>query len=317
MDAGISRRSMLALSVAGALAVALPSCSSQKQSESQPENHSDEPPVDLPSYGYDPEFTEPGPTEKPRRLGKLPPAASVRDEWLPPVGRQTMPNCFVWGSVYGLATFYAARKSRTPPSSRDRQAGPDYAYIRYEIANKTAENTCHGGQITKCLEWLRSNGGTPSLAAAPNRKPGSKATCRVEWSDYGSRPIPPDPSFRIPEYKLTHITGAEGLNNLRTVIASGMPMVFGTSLYTDFLHYRGKVSPYVGNGKLSRDSNGRNAGHVMLIVAYNDAYAKSTGAVRIQNSWGTRWGDKGFVWMAYDTLEKLAQGQGVYVPESA
>jgi Papain family cysteine protease len=220
--------------------------------------------------------------------------------------------------VYGLATFYAARKSRTPPTSPDRQAGPDYAYIRYEMANKTAENTCHGGQITKCLEWLRSNGGTPSLAAAPNHgKQGPRSSCQVDWSDYGSQTIPPDPSFRVPEYKLTHITGANGLNNLRAVIASGVPIAFGTSLYTDFPHYRGHPSPYVGNERFRLDGNGKKAGHVMLIVGYDDAYPKSTGAVRIQNSWGTRWGEKGFVWMAYDTLEKLAQGQGVYVPDSA
>lgn len=308
---------MLTLSVAGALALALPSCGSgHQQNESQTENQSEEP-YDLASYGYDPDVAEPGETERPRRSGKVPPAAAVPDEWLPPVGRQTMPNCFVWGSVYGLATFCAARKSRTRPTSPDRQAGPDYAYIRYEISNKIPENTCHGGQITKCLDWLRSNGGTPSLAAAPNRKPGTKATCRVQWSDYGSQTIPPDPSFRIPDHKLTHITGAEGLNNLRAIIASGMPIVFGTSLYTDFEHYRGQPSPYVGNGIVSRDKNGKKSGHVMLIVAYDDAYTNSTGAVRIQNSWGRRWGEKGFVWMAYDTLEKLAQGQGVYVPESA
>ncbi|WP_025738024.1 C1 family peptidase [Mycobacterium genavense] len=315
MDPRISRRSMLGLSVAGAVALALPSCGNREQPEDQGQNQSEEP-ADLASYGYDPDAAEPGETEKPRRRGEVPPAASVPQEWLPPVGRQTMPNCFVWASVYGLATFYAARKSRTAPTNPERQAGPDYAYIRYEIANKTAENTCHGGQITKCLDWLRANGGTPSLAAAPNRRTGAKATCQVEWSEYGAQTIPPDPSFRIPEYKLTRITGADGLNNVRTVIASGVPIAFGMSLYTDFPHYRGEPSPYVGNGKLSRDRNGKKAGHVMLIVGYDDAYTNSTGAVRIQNSWGRRWGEKGFVWMAYDTLEKLAQGQGVYVPDS-
>ncbi|BBY24477.1 C1 family peptidase [Mycobacterium stomatepiae] len=318
MDPGINRRSLLSLSVAGAVAAALPSCGGHEQSQSPSATQSQsEELVDLTSYGYDPDIPELGETERPRHPGEVPPAAAVPGEWLPPVGRQTMPNCFVWGSVYGLATFYAARKSRTPPTSPDRQAGPDYAYIRYEIANKTPENTCHGGQITKCLDWLRDNGGTPSLAAAPNHKPGFKATCRVEWGEYGSQTIPPDPRFRVPEYKLTHVTGAEGLNNLRAVIASGTPIAFGTSLYTDFSHYRGQPSPYVGNGKLSRDKNGKKSGHVMVIVGYDDAYTKSTGAVRIQNSWGRRWGEKGFVWMAYDTLEKLAQGQGVYIPESA
>jgi hypothetical protein len=309
MNARFGRRSMLALAAAGALGLALPSCSSEAKADE---------PDELTEYGYDPEVPEPGNVEAPGRLAKLPPAASVRAEWLPPVGRQTMPNCFVWASVYGLATFYAARKSQTPPTSPIRQAGPDYAFIRYEMANKVADNTCQGGQITKCLNWLRSNGGTPALAAAPNYpRRGSTPSCGVNWSEYGSRTIPPDPSFRIPDYKLTTITGQGGLNNLRTVIASGMPIAYGTSLYTDFAHYHGSPSPYVGNGQWAKNSNGKKVGHVMVIVAYNDAYTTTTGAVRVQNSFGTGWGENGFVWIAYHALESMAQGQGVYVPVSA
>jgi hypothetical protein len=312
MRSRIDRRSLLALSAVGVLAAGLPSCGGEEP------HPSDEEPVELDNYGYDPDVPETVTPEPPVRRGAVPPAASVRTEWLPPVGRQTMPNCFVWASVYGLATFYAAQKSGTPPTSRARQAGPDYAYIRYEIANKTEPSNCHGGQITRCLNWLRSNGGTPSLAAAPNHgRQGSTPSCGVNWSAYGSQTLQPDPSFLVPEHKTTKITGPDGLNNLRTVIASGMPIAFGTSLYTDFTHYRGARSPYIGNKKVLKNKAGKDSGHVMLIVAYDDAYAENAGAVRIQNSWGTRWGDKGFVWMAYDTLEALAQGYGVYLPEPA
>lgn len=309
MNARFGRRSMLALAAAGAVGLALPCCSSKARADE---------PDELNDYGYDPDVPEPGTLEAPGRLAKVPPAASVRAEWLPPVGRQTMPNCFVWASVYGLATFYAARKSQTPPTSPNRQAGPDYAYIRSEIANNVADTTCHGGQITKCLNWLQSNGGTPSLAAAPNYlRRGPTSSCDVNWSEYGSRTIPPDPSFRIPEYKVTTITGQAGLNNLRAVIASGTPIAYGTSLYTDFAHYRGTPSPYVGNGQWAKNRNGKKVGHVMLIVGYNDAYTTTTGAVRVQNSFGTGWGENGFGWIAYDALESMAQGRGVYVPATA
>ncbi|MGA7050008.1 MAG: C1 family peptidase [Mycobacterium sp.] len=231
------------------------------------------------------------------------------------MGQQSLSNCFVWSTIYGLATFYAARKSQTPPTSPDLQAGPDYAYVRYELANKVPANTCLGGNLTKCLDWLRSNGGTPSLAAAPNadRQHSRTATCGVDWSDYGSREIPPDPRFLIPAYKTMKITGADGLKNLRAVIASGLPVAYGTSYYTDFNHYKGKPSPYVGNGELRKDTKGQPKGHAMLIIGYDDA----RGAVRIQNSHGTSFGDTGFVWMAYGTLEKLAEGTGFYVPDPA
>jgi hypothetical protein len=227
-----------------------------------------------------------------------------------------MPNCYVWASVYGLATFLAAERSQTPPTNPARQASPDYTYIRYQEANKIAGDTCQGGQITRVLNWLKSNGGTASLAQAPNlrgHKP--RSSCEVNWTAYGSQPIPPDPNFLIADYKSTPITGRDGLDNLRTIIASGRPIVYGTSLYTDFSRFRG-TAPYVGNGKWLVNNNGKRAGHVMLIIAYDDAYTAKTGAVRIQNSFGRGWGHNGYMWMAYDALEAMAQGGGVYVPKS-
>jgi hypothetical protein len=154
MNQCFDRRSMLALSAAGVLAAALPGCTSPSSAPSQES-------YELTDYGYDASVPEAVPMDRPRRLDKVPPNASVRAEWLPPVGDQHMPNCFVWASVYGLATFYAARKSNTPPTTRDLQASPDYAYIRYQTSIEMARNTCQGGQVSKVLDWLKANGGTP------------------------------------------------------------------------------------------------------------------------------------------------------------
>lgn len=49
----------------------------------------------------------------------------------------------------------------------------------------------------------------------------------------------------------------------------------------------------------------------MLIIGYDDTVG--TGAFYIQNSFGTGWGNEGFIWMAYDTFTALAQGKALYV----
>jgi hypothetical protein len=316
MDAWVSRRRMLALSAAAVLAPELLSCSKGKSKAAAPEDKDDLP--DFFDFGYDPDAKEPVKTEPPKHNGQVGQKGAVNAEWLPPVGDQkAMPNCFAWATAYGLATFNAARKSKKPPTSHDLQASPDYAAIRYQLqARKMAVNTCKGSQVGPFLDWIKSNGGIPSLEAAPSYAVKTKAaSCTDNWSKYGSQAIAPDPRFVV-DYKAIQINGPDGLNNIRTVISAGSPISFGTHLYKDFQKYNGKPSLYVGGGEYMMEG-GKKAGHVMLIIGYDDAYGDNKGAVRIQNSWGTKFGDKGYVWMAYDTLEKLVEGTGFYAPESA
>src|SRR6185437_17128483 len=86
-------------------------------------------------FGYDPSVAEePRPRLAPQPAA-LPSSAMVNQTFLPPVGKQTLPNCFVWSSAYGAATFWAAQSSNTPPTTSNLQASPDYTYIKLEIAN--------------------------------------------------------------------------------------------------------------------------------------------------------------------------------------
>ena len=94
-------------------------------------------------------------------------------------------------------------------------------------------------------------------------------------------------------------------------------LVYGTYLYTDFPTYNGAATPYIGSGiYLVNKNTGALAGHCMLIIGYNDAYAGpdgSIGAVCIQNSFGSDWGSDGYVWMAYPTFQAMAQGTAFYI----
>jgi hypothetical protein len=272
-------------------------------------------------YGYDPSIPEPVTPEPPPLPATLPPTAMVNTEWLPPVGHQTVPNCYVWASAYGLVTYWAGQSSGTVPAS---PASPDYTYIQVEI-EQGLDNTCIGGKITNCLEWLVANKGTPSLAAAPDLGGATQAaSCRANWNAYRSGTIEADPSFAIQGFASTTVKqgGSDGLDYMRAVLLAGFPLAYGTSLYTDFGSYTGTPTPYVGSGIWAKNKNtGKRAGHCMLIVGYDDTYPApppsappvGPGAVRIQNSFGTSWGEDGFVWMAYDTFKKTAQDLGFYI----
>ena len=266
-------------------------------------------------FGYDPAAPEELRPRPAPRLTAPPSTATVNKSYLPPIGKQTMPNCFVWSSAYGAATFWAAASSNTPPTASNLQASPDYTYIQVEMADNVLSGTCVGGQITKVLSFLESNSGTPSLQAAPNNQ-----TCAENWTAYGYQGptiAPGNPSFAIPGYCSITVIGPDGLNNVRSLIAAGIPLVYGTYLYTDFPTYNGAATPYIGSGiYLVNKNTAALAGHCMLIIGYNDAYAGPDGpigAVCIQNSFGSDWGSDGYVWMAYPTFQAMAQGTAFYI----
>lgn len=103
------------------------------------------------------------------------------------------------------------------------------------------------------------------MADAPNLVGNEhKSSYRVNWTAYGSRSIPPDSRFIVSDYKATTITSPDGLDNLRTIITSGMPIIYGTYLYPDFPHYRGTPTPYIGNGRWLH-KNGKKVGHGVYV----------------------------------------------------
>lgn len=71
-----------------------------------------------------------------------------------------------------------------------------------------------------------------------------------------------------------------------------LPIVFGISITHSFSFLTGKevFKPRAGEG--------RGGGHAMLIVGWDDTRK----AFKIMNSWGTRWGDRGFFWADKDWI---------------
>lgn len=269
-------------------------------------------------YGYDPTVAEPGPVFVPPRPATPPPRhRTVNALWLPPVGKQTTPSCFVWASTYGLATFAAAQAGNYAPNVASLQASPDYTYVKVLAEESIQPDTCVGGQVTSCFQFLRSNGGTPSVQTAPVYE-----HCANVWTAYGTQTLPPNQSFDVTGWVKISVTGSEGLENVRVMIAAGVPLAYGTSLYTDFGSYDGTPNPYVGSGQIKiNPTTNKPAGHVMMIIGYNDDLGVG-GAVLLQNSFGTGWGAAwnpyyngscGYVWMAYSTFQALAQGHAFYI----
>ncbi len=125
----------------------------------------------------------------------------------------------------------------------------------------------------------------------------------------------------------TVITSGEDtdLSDIKTLLNNGYVLTFGTDI-TSWVYGNVKNDPSTNSddsfpGQLTAlyQDNYIN-GHAMTIVGYNnDIWSDinsnnqvdpgEKGAFKIANSWGADWGNNGFVWIAYDALNKVSYVQ--------
>jgi C1A family cysteine protease len=114
-------------------------------------------------------------------------------------------------------------------------------------------------------------------------------------------------NFRSTKYYRLDPVGSQPsavLNQIRSTLSAGLPLVFMFSVYKDAIaqsEQNGGCIPYPASNDTST------GGHGVLAVGYDDAKRISNktpgydtvGALLIQNSWGTGWGEAGFGWLPY------------------
>lgn len=104
-------------------------------------------------------------------------------------------------------------------------------------------------------------------------------------------------------------TRVELLNRIKTNLASGLPSMFGFTVYSSIAqagNNEGKI-PYPTKGDKIE------GGHAIVAAGYDDKMkikntnvggVETTGALLIRNSWGTGWGDNGYGWLSYEYVLK-------------
>lgn len=83
---------------------------------------------------------------------------------------------------------------------------------------------------------------------------------------------------------------------IKEALAAGYPVVFGFTVYTDFLSERVARS---GRLLMPKPDESVEGGHAVLAVGYNDSSKK----VIVRNSWGPQWGLHGYFTMPYAYLQ--------------
>ena len=98
------------------------------------------------------------------------------------------------------------------------------------------------------------------------------------------------------DYKIAAYHRVVSLIDLKTALADGYPVVIGIKVYESFESGQVEATGIVPLPKRGEKCLG---GHAVLAVGYDDARRKGTGEVICRNSWGDKWGDKGYFYLPY------------------
>ena len=214
----------------------------------------------------------------------------------------------------------------------DFEVESDHSYC----ANNMYISNCQGQALTECIEYcytvatnkvlqfsrmfaylesqkfdnIRSDSGSTlsggtravkqsgicreSIALYPNRYPGHSWVTQTMREDAA-------------KYKLLSHTNMSSVDQIKSFIGSGIGVVqIGIS-------WNGSMSPS-SNGVISNFSAGGGGGHSVGIVGYvpdSDVGARSSAGYwfLLKNSWGTRWGVKGFAYVDPRAVEQMLRHQ--------
>ncbi len=205
--------------------------------------------------------------------------------YLPPVGHQgSIGSCSAWSTVYYAKTLQENQEREWGAQDRNHQYSPLFTY------NQITGGVNRGTAITQHMTILEEKGATPFplFPHTDNIKvlPGEKAYKEAENYRSASHK-------RLDRYDEKRGQWVVDLHTVKTVLAEGLPVIGGFEVYENFYNYKG--------GIYKRVSGKPTGGHAMCIVGYDDEF----GALRIVNSWGEDWGDRGFIWLDYDLFETL------------
>jgi hypothetical protein len=219
--------------------------------------------------------------------------------YLPPIGNQgNYGTCVAWAAGYYAKTAteaIAGRYTTAQLSNLAYHISPRDLFTA--IPNGKKGGGCDGTDFLSALNILQSRGAA-TLSTAPYTNLGdcSQATAPTSWATDAAK-------HKIAAYRTIDATA----NAIKQALANKSPVIFGAKTTVEFDGWN--TANVLSTGTYGPKSGG----HAMAIVGYDDKKGVG-GAFRVVNSWGTNWGNKGFVWVDYNYMvSKFNTNKGYYV----
>lgn len=212
--------------------------------------------------------------EQAGRGGGIPRRVDLSDRMPTPGHQGPIGSCGAWATAYALRSYQENVERGWGADSEEEVFSPSFLY------NLFSDGEDRGSHFPGLFALLEKQG-CATLATMPYT-----TDLSVEP---GPRAIEEARSFRIASYERLD---PESTDAVKSVLADGQPVVYGATLYRDFVSYDG--------GVYRRRSPEVYGAHGMTLVGYDDG----RGAFKLINSWGTSWGEGGYAWVDYDTFRQ-------------
>jgi len=209
-----------------------------------------------------------------------------------------------YGTCTGWATAFAARTisesialNRTDQRQNTANVFSPIFVYKGSYSLKGINPTGHeGASISDVLDFIRSEGAV--------KRSGFEISTdfpSVSLTSYAnSRRYPISGYVRLSQnFFDVPSTADERVVSIKKSLAEGKPVIIGMKTPLSFYDPRGID---LWRPRFSENPNDKHGGHAMCVVGYDDN--KYGGAFEIQNSWGTDWGDGGYIYIRYEDFAK-------------
>ncbi|MFN1218317.1 C1 family peptidase [Chryseobacterium kwangjuense] len=195
-------------------------------------------------------------------------------------------SCTAWATAYAAFSILEYNfRGITQPRS------PEYVYNQTKLGNE-----CNSGSLISVALNLLKNEGACSFAEMPH----DNTQCSIQPTTAQKSAAN---SHKLVKWSTVSNSNIYGLKN---VISMNIPVIIAITLDEEFKNLN-------NTGWILKKRSGKILGaHSLCVIGYDD----NKQAFKVQNSWGTSWGNNGYFWIDYDLFKNTSSGGDRLVNES-
>jgi len=230
----------------------------------------------------------------------IPVSASLKKYAPTPKSQGNYGTCVGWASAFCGYTIINAKKNNwTNKATIDANTfSPGFIYSQIKLSS---DNSCKiGSSISDALELMKTKG------VAKYKDLDMNCPTSIPLTVFNNAK-----NYKIKDFaKLFGIYDAQNskINSVKKSLSQGKPVIIGMKAPNSFNKAKNYWIP-------TENPNGNYGGHAMCVIGYDDN--KFGGAFEVQNSWGTWWGNKGYIWIKYSDFFNWVKYayEMIYIPK--